>query len=72
MDDQTRTTRSRLLTGLGWGTVAGVIVCLAIVVHDGKTWPEGLAVGAGFFAGGFLIGYSRTLRRIAELLSLIR
>lgn len=72
MDDEPQTMRFRLLNGLGWGTVAGVLVGLAIVFHDGKTWLEGLAVGAAFFAGGFLLGFSRTLRRIAELLSLIR
>ena len=72
MDDEQPAMRWRLLSGLGLGTAAGVLVCLAIVFHDGKTWPEGLVVGAGFFAGGFLLGFSRTLRRIAELLSLIR
>ncbi len=72
MDEEQPALRSRLLSGLGWGTAAGVLVCLALVFHDGRTWPEGLAVGAGFFAGGFLLGFSRTLRRIAELLSLIR
>lgn len=63
---------SPLTSGLVLAVILGLGAGLGIVFHDGKSWTEGLAAGCGFSGLGFVLGYSRVARIIADILSLIR
>lgn len=55
-------------TGLALGFGFGGTVTLGVHYHDGGPWQDALLMGAGFFAFGFVLGYSRTVRSLLHLL----
>ncbi len=59
---------ANLITGLGLGFGLGGLVGLAVRYHDGGPWSDAALVGGGFFVLGFLMGYSRTVRSLLQML----
>lgn len=57
-----------VVPGLVLGTALGVLVGLAVRFHDGGPWTDAALVGSGFFALGFLFGYSRLARTLLRIL----
>lgn len=64
--------RDRLLFALALSLFVGPVAGLGVVFHDGRSAIEGVAFGFALGALSFCFAYVRILRRLAEVLSLVR